>query len=77
MPSLAIQTNIGLAKSRRYARSKSDGRPSHRMLVVANALDGMNQGELAGRTAHTDGQILRDWVIRINRGGGGFVRLME
>jgi len=68
MPALLIKTDILPEELRRLACREDDARVVRRLLALANALDGMPRAA-AAKAAGMDGQTLRDWVIRYNRGG--------
>ena len=68
MPALMIREDVPAAELRRLARAEDDLRVARRLLAIAAALEGMSR-EAAARLAGMDRQMLRDWVIRYNRGG--------
>ena len=70
---LPIRGDIEAAELRRLARRERDGRVSARLLVLANALEGMSR-EAAARAAGMDRQTLRDWVVRFNAEGTAGLR---
>ena len=63
-----IRNDISAEELRRVARRETNRRVASRLLALANALDGMEQGKAAMR-AGMDRQTLRDWVIRFNDQG--------
>src|ERR1700757_2083998 len=68
MSALAIRDDISSEELRRRARRERDGRVSARLIVLANALEGMDRAS-AVRLAGMDRQTLRDWVHRYNAEG--------
>ena len=68
MPALAIRGDIDSEELRRRARRERDGRVRARLIVLANALEGMDRAS-AVRLAGMDRQTLRDWVHRYNAEG--------
>lgn len=65
---LPIRDDRGPTELRRLARLERDGRVSARLLVLANALEGLPREE-AARLAGMTGQTLGDWVHRYNEAG--------
>ena len=65
---LPIRTDRDPADLRRLARRERDGRVSARLLVLANALEGLPREE-AARLAGMAGQTLGDWVHCYNTEG--------
>lgn len=63
MPKLMIRDDVQAAEWHRLAKAERDGWMSRRLLVIANALDGMSPAEVARLAGW---QTLRDWVIHYN-----------
>jgi transposase len=68
MAGLKVRDDVSAEELRQLAKAESDARVAHRLLALANALDGMDRA-MAARLAGMDRQTLRDWVIRYNKGG--------
>nr|CAA9289703.1 hypothetical protein AVDCRST_MAG63-4245 [uncultured Armatimonadetes bacterium] len=72
---LAIRTDVASAPElRRLAKKEPRRRTAHRMLALANALEGRSRAD-AARSAGIERQALRDAVVRFNAEGA--VRLGE
>ncbi|WP_084673960.1 helix-turn-helix domain-containing protein [Methylobacterium sp. WSM2598] len=68
-PGLTIRADLAsAAELRRLARREPRRRTKHRLLAMANALEGMSRAE-AARAAGMERQALRDAVIRFNAEG--------
>ena len=66
---LAIRADVASAPElRRLAKRDPRRRTAHRMLAIANALDGMSRAD-AARAAGIERQALRDAVLRFNAEG--------
>ena len=68
MGTLKIRKDRTAVVLRKLAKEETDARVARRLLAIANALCGMSRAE-AARSAGTDRQKLRDWVIRYNEHG--------
>jgi transposase len=63
-----VRTDYSSADLRRFARRCGDADQVRRLLAVALILDGESRSE-AAKVAGVTLQIVRDWVLRFNKGG--------
>ena len=65
---IGVRSDYTSADLRRFARRSCDADQVRRLLAVALILDGGSRSE-AAKVAGVTLQIVRDWVIRFNKGG--------
>jgi transposase len=68
MPAIPLRSDFEAPQLRLTAKKAKDGPQARRLLALAAIYDGASRSE-AARIAGVTLQVIRDWVLRFNRGG--------